>query len=249
MPEPEDIQTVEGAADLITGLPGEDTPGAAGQTPANEENAEVAAFKAKALDEVAKRQAIEEDNRRLNEQILAMANPPQTPQAPKDVFDGIEGYENVTVDQVRQSQAENRQNQAEQTQQLLMGLQYQNFTNANPDYSEIVGTVGPTGRLECAKPLKELMKDIPAMRGLAKVLAVNPAAAPYAYAMVKQHKELKELQAQQTANTEHQAQVNVDNTLAPLSPAAVGGGGSVQGAPSEKQVNEAFDRALAGDFG
>lgn len=249
MAEPEDIQTVEGAADLITGLPGDDTPGAAGQTPANEENAEVAAFKAKALDEVSKRQGVEEELRRVNEQLLIQANPPQTPEAPKGVFDGMEDYENPTVGQIRQSQVENRQNQAEQTQRLLMGLQYQNFTNANPDYSEIVGTVGPTGRLECAEPLNELMKDIPTMRGLANVLAVNPAAAPYAYAMVKQHKELKELKAQQTANTEHQAQVGVDNTLAPLSPAAVGGGGSAQGEPTDEQVEVAFQRAEAGDFG
>jgi len=250
MPETEDIQTGEPAAEVITGEPGVDT-GAADQTPAAEENVEVAAFKAKAEDEVTKRQAVEEDLRRTQEQLVAMATPPQTPEAPKGVFDGIEDYETPTVGQIRQSQAENQQSQAAQTQQFLTNLQYQNFTNANPDYSEIVGTVGPTGQLQCAEPLKELMTDIPSMRGLANILAANPAIAPYAYEMAKQHKELKELQAKQAANTEHQAQAGVANILAPLSPAAVGGGGGAapQGEITDEQAETAFECAEAGDFG
>lgn len=242
-----DIQKGDGAADL-TGATG-DIAGAAGQTPAAEENAELAAFKAKAEDEVAKRQALEEDNRRLQEQLLAIANPPQAPEKPKDVFDGMEEYESPTIGQIRQIQAEARQNQTLETQQLLMNLQHQNFVNANPDYFEIVGTVGPAGRLDCAEPLKDLMKDIPSMRGIANIASSNPAAAQYAYLMAKEHKELKELRAKQSAVNEHQGQV--ENQLMPLSPASVGGGGggAATDNPTDEQVDEAFDRALGGDFG
>jgi hypothetical protein len=224
------------AAELITGAP------AAGEPPAAEETDKEKAFQAMAEDERAKRQALEEDNRRLQEQLLAVANPPQVPQAPADVFEGMEGFENITVDQARQLRQENVQN----TQQLLTNIQVNNFISAKTDFSEIVGTYGPRG-LNSAQALKDLIKDNPQMRVLENLPAT---AAPYVYQVVKQHKELKELKAQQNANNEHQAGVNVANRTGPLSPAALGGGGGApSGDPTDAQVDEVFDKALAGDFG
>lgn len=240
MPDQEDIQTGDSAADF-TGETGVDT-GAADQTPAAEENAQVEAFKAKAEDEVAKRQAAEEDIRRLNEQILVLSNPPQIPERPKDVFDGMEGYEPITVEQARQIRQESQQ----QTQQLLTNLQVNSFINATSDFSEIVGTY-QQGRLKSAEALKDFIKDNPSMRYLE---GLPPTAAHVVYNITKQHKELKELRAKQAAIIEHQTQADVDNKLTPLSPAAVGGGGgSFQGEPTDAQVDEAFERAEAGEFG
>jgi len=188
-------------------------------------------------------QRLAEENRRYQEQLLAAANPSQTQE--KDVFDGLEGYENPTVDQIRQSQSKQAERQAQQTQQLLTNIQLNNFVTANPDFSTVVGTYDRTGRLISAKPLKELMKDIPSMRVLESLPAT---AAPYVYEMAKQHKELKELQAQQAAVNEHQA--GVENKLAPLSPASVGGGGGAPTTePTDDQVDAAWEAAERGDFG
>lgn len=249
---PEENLTGEPAAEDITGEPsaadleqasGEETP-AAGDT-----NAQVEAFKKKAEDEVQKRQALEQDIQDLRNQILiAQANRPQAQasQQPQDVFSqqGLDDDEPVTVGQVRQQQDQ-------KIAQVVTAVQYQNFIAANPDYSEIVGTPTPDGRLQSAQPLKDLMNDNPNLRGLDMAVAANPGYAPVAYQLAKQHKELKELKAQQQANTEFQK--NVEQKTAPMSPAAAGTGAqpgqSAVAASSDEEFEKLEARVQAGEFG
>lgn len=238
---PEDDKTGEGAADLTGVQAGAadlqqagDISDAAGQ---DTSNAQVDAFKAKAEDEVAKRQTAEAEVQRLRDEILVKQANTQPSAVPQDVFAqaGLDDFDNPTVEQIRQ-----QQNQ--QTGQVLATVNFQNFIATNPDYFSIVGATDGNGRFVSAEPLKELIKDNPHLSGLN-----NPAVA---YKLVKQHMELKELRAKETANTEHQHELDIANKVDPLSPVAAGGGGATPVEnPTDAQVDEQWERIEAGDFG
>lgn len=213
--------------------------------------AQVEAFKTAKEDEVAKRQAIEEQNRILQEQIaLIQANAPQqTSQQIQDFFSqkGMRDDDFIQVGTIRQQQQD-------YAQKLMMALNYQNFLNQNPDYSEVVGTMDAKGRFNCAEPLKETMKQNPALHGLDNALMNFPSIAPIVYQLAKQVKQIKELNERVSASTEHQSQLEIAQKIAPMSSAAAGGGGAM---PSESVIANASDdsfdelerKVKAGHFG
>lgn len=251
-------EDLTGAADLNAGVnadaaglqsTGEQTVPAAGDA---QTQAQVEAFKRAKEDEVAKRQAAEDQIRMLQNQLdLIQANAPQqqTTQQIQDTFSqyGLNDGDLVQVGHIRRQQQEH-------AQRLMTALSYQNFLNQNPDYSDVVGTVDATGRFKCAEPLKEAIQQNPALRGLDNAIVSFPSLAPMAYQIAKQAKQLKELNEKISASTEHQSQLEMAQQMAPMSSAGAGGGGA---APAENAIaaasDESFDelerKVKAGEFG
>ena len=239
MPEEQALQTGDLPAAEVTGnvVPGAADP--TGEPAAGDTNAQVEAFKAKAADEVAKRQLLEQQVELMKNQALVAQN--TQPQGPQDVFAqaGLENYESPTVEQIRQQTTQT-------TQQMLTALQLQNFMTSNADFSEIVGTPGAGA----AEPLKDFMNDNPNFRGLDLVVAKNPGMASVAYRLVKQHKELKDLRAQTSSQAEHQAQIDAANKLSPGSLSEAGGSHITQSDIDSDEKFEAMEaRVQDGEFG
>lgn len=227
------------------------------------ESPEVAAFKAKALDETKKRQEAEREAQLYRDQLAIMqansqrvAQPVQQKTLSRQVRDelgfGEEQY--LTADQsdlVTERILQIQSNRAQQSQ----------FLNQRQDFFDVVGKVNPlTGRFEASEHLKAAIADNPEMIGLDQVVATNPAYAPMAYALAKQAKVLAETKKKTEDLTAleiaEKTQRDLANKLSPMSPAAAGGGGITSNLeariaamkPNSSEFAELQARVAAGEF-
>ena len=228
-----------------------------------QENPEVAAFKAKALDETKKRQQAEQDAQLYRDQLAIMqansqrtAQPVQQKTLTRQVIEEL-GYQDEQFLTTEQHEAvieriiQVQNSRASQSQ----------FLNQRQDFFDVVGKVNPlTGRFEASEHLKSAMTDNPEMMGIDQLVATNPAYAPMAYALAKQAKVLAETKKKAGDLTAlelaEQTQRGLTNKLSPMSPAAAGGGGITSNIdariaamkPNSSEFAELQARVAAGEF-
>lgn len=212
-------------------------------TPADGENqdvnAQIDAFKAKAVDETKKRQSAEEEARIAHEQMAIMTanqtvqQPAVAPTPPLTVYEqartdlglGEEEYPTETQrGQIIQRAIEiqnavvNQQRQAQVNQQ---------FIQSHPDYGEVVGRqMGNNFQLS-----PELLKIVTDKPHLANAAYSNSQAA---YKIVMDERKLAEFEKSATASQEHLERQGIDNKTEPLGGSAAGGGGV--GDPNNRQM-------------
>lgn len=220
------------------------------QTPAAEEN-QIEAFKAKALDETAKRQRLEAEAQALKDQIAIMTSQQvqtqaQQTQAPREtLYDQV--CKELGYDQeeylTRKQQAEvfERIN-AIQNYNNSIAMSQQQFLAKHPDFAEVVGAVNPLTRVFMPSPhLQRLMTKDPET---AQAIALSPNAAQLAYRFVTtdpeylEEKKKASLTAEQLAAAA--AAAAIKNTLKSGSISNIAGGSGMVGKSVSQMTDEEF---------
>ena len=188
-------------------------------------------------DEVRKRQEAQDQLEQFRQiamqqqaTIAALQNQqPQQAQQPQDVLEriGITPDDIYTPEGVRKFATGINQLVAEQvqteTRRFRQELENQQFSNQYKDYNELVGTQGPMG-FQPSDAFKRAMAEDPGLQQDLVSIQDPMAQRRMAYRAAKQAKRVMDLEAGQ-ANPRDIA-ATVASRTAPMSPAAVGGGGS-----------------------
>lgn len=238
-----EVQVPAAAEPVNTGDAAENLAGVqqAAVVPAAEEqiNQEVEAFKAKALDETKKRQAIEAENTQLKDQMAIVAANMRaqqiqaTPVPQKSLYEqaadelGLQDEEFLTKEQ--QIKILTRVDEVRNLQYNTIAVQQQ-FLNQHPDFAEVVGTGNPkTGNFVPSPSLQRIIDKKPQ---IAQAIASSPQAAQLAYYFVTNDPEYIAAQAEaQLTPAQRSAKVAADAVKVARKQtsisAANGGGGNL----------------------
>lgn len=141
----------------------------------------------------------------------------------------------------RHEQLINAKNQQAQANQADL-----QFAQSHPDFVKAVGYLNPQGHFVASAELNKILMEKPYLRG-------SCVTAQGAYEIVMQERKLAELSQQTTTLKAHQTRQNVDGNLAPMSPAATGGGaverkGKITKSSSAEDIRAMEQRVKSGEF-
>lgn len=211
------------------------------------------------FDEVNKAKNAAEQERDYLQQLvnLSQANQPtQAPAQPPQEQDplGLSGIADDDLvsgqqlkDVVRKAQEESRQTQQEQDRKA----ETRAFLSQHPDYDELVGTANlTTGQFQFSEVMQRAIKEDPS---LLATLQTNPDRRAIAYRTATATKRIIELEKKAAGITEQQAQKETETLISPMSPAAVGGGGTLAqagrvGRMSDEEYAEEEKKVMGGEY-